>query len=70
MNNEMTVDGSWYCGEVKINGTVLADIFVACHFTDCQKFIGTPFCAVAVMFAKQVAIFGAVKEFKKKCRTR
>ena len=63
MNNEMTVDGSWYCGEFTVNDTVLADMIMACQFTDCQKFSGTLFRAAAVMSAKQVVISGAGKQF-------
>jgi cytidylate kinase len=65
MSNKVTVDGASYCGKVTINGTVLADKIMACHFTDCRKFSGTLFRAVAVISAEQVAIFGAVKEYLK-----
>lgn len=65
MSNEVTIDGASYCSKVTINGTVLADKIMACHFTDCQKFSGAPFRAVAVMSAVQVAISGAVKEYLK-----
>ena len=65
MSNEMKVDGACYCGEVKINGTLSADKVIACHCTDCQKFSGAPFRAVAVMSAEQVTISGAIKEYLK-----
>jgi len=65
MSNEMKVDGACYCGEVTINGTVYADKVMACHCTDCQKFSGAPFRAVAVMSAEQVTISGAIKEYLK-----
>ena len=65
MSNKVTVDGASYCGKVTINGTVLADKIMACHFTDCRKFSGTLFRAVAVISAEHVAIFGAVKEYLK-----
>ena len=65
MSDEMRVDGACYCGEVTVNGTVSSDKIVACHCTDCQKFSGAPFRAVAVMSAEQVAISGAVKEYLK-----
>ena len=61
MSNEMKVDGACYCGEVTINGNVSADMIMACHCKDCQKFSGAPFRAVAVMSAEQVAISGAVQ---------
>ena len=65
MTNEINVDGACYCGEVTINGTVSADKIMACHCTDCQKFSGAPFRAVAMMSAEQVAISGSVKEYLK-----
>ena len=65
MSYKVTVDGARYCGKVTINGTVLADKIMACHFTDCRKFSGTLFRAVAVISAEQVAITGAVKEYLK-----
>ena len=40
-------------------------IRLACHCSDCQKFSGAPFRAVAVMSAEQVAISGVVKEYLK-----
>ena len=60
MSIEIKVDGACYCGEVTINGTVSADKIMACHCTDCQKFSGAPFRAVAMISAEQVAISGAV----------
>ena len=65
MSNEMKVDGACYCREVTINGTVSADKIIACHCSDCQKFSGAPFRAVAVMSAEQVAISGEIKEYLK-----
>ena len=65
MSNEIKVDGACYCGDVTINGTVSTDKVMACHCTDCQKFSGAPFRAVAVMSAEQVTISGAVKEYLK-----
>ncbi len=65
MNNEIKVDGACYCGDVTINGTVSTDKVMACHCTDCQKFSGAPFRAVAVMSAEQVNISGAVREYLK-----
>ena len=52
MTNVVKVDGACYCGEVTINGTVSPDMIMACHSTDCQKFSGAPFRAVAVMSAE------------------
>ena len=68
MSNEMRVDGACYCSEVTIKGTVSADKVIACHCTDCQKFSGAPFRAVAVMSAEQVAISGTIKELLENCR--
>ena len=38
---------------------------MACHCTDCQKFSGAPFRAVAVMSAGNVMIAGPVQEYLK-----
>ena len=38
---------------------------MACHCTDCQKFSGAPFRAVAVIAADDVKISGSVTEFLK-----
>ena len=38
---------------------------MACHCTDCQKFSGAPFRAVAVMAADAVKISGTIIEFLK-----
>ena len=65
MTNMLKVDGGCYCGEGTINGTVSADMIMACPCTDCQKFSGAPFRGVAVMSAEQVAISGAIKEYLK-----
>ena len=65
LSNEIKVKCAYYCGEVAISCTVSADRIMACHFTDCQKFSGAPFRAVAMMSAEQVAISGAVKKYLK-----
>ncbi len=61
----MKVTGSCYCGAIAIEGNVAADKIMACHCTDCQKFSGAPFRAVAVMPAADVNITGDVSEFRK-----
>ena len=38
---------------------------MTCDCTDCQKFSGTPFCAVAVIAADDMKIPGTVTEFLK-----
>ena len=65
MSNETKFDGACYCSEVTINGSVSADMIMACHCTDFQKFSGAPFRALAVMSAEQVAISSAVKKYLK-----
>jgi len=65
MTDDIKVDGACYCGSVTINGTVNAQKIMACHCTDCQKFSGAPFRAVAVMGADSVTIAGDVKEYLK-----
>ena len=65
MTNEITVDGTYYCGKMTTDGSVSADKVMACHCTNCQKFGGAPFCAVALMSAKNVTILGAVQEYLK-----
>ena len=62
MTNEIKVDGACYCGKVTIDGSVSADKVMACHCTDCQKFSGAPFRAVAVMSAENVTIAGPVND--------
>ena len=65
MTNEIKADGACYCGKVTIDGSVSADKVMACHCTDCQKFSGAPFRAVAVMSADNVTIAGPVQEYLK-----
>jgi len=65
MTDEIKVDGACYCGKVTVDGSVSADKLMACHCTDCQKFSGAPFRAVAVMSADNVTIAGPVQEYLK-----
>ena len=65
MTNEINVDGACYCGKVTIDGSVSVDKVMACHHTDCQKFSGAPFRAVAVMSVDNVTIAGPVQEYLK-----
>ena len=65
MAESITVNGACFCGNVKIEGRVSADKIMACHCTDCQKFSGAPFRAVAVMPASDVSISGDITEFRK-----
>ena len=65
MSDEIKVDGACYCGEIKIKGIVSTEKVMACHCTDCQRFSGAPFRAVAVMTADQVTISGVVREYLK-----
>ena len=54
-----------YCGDITITGEVSPDKIMACHCTDCQKFSGAPYRAVAVIAADAVKISGTVTEFLK-----
>ncbi|MDA7560479.1 GFA family protein [Alphaproteobacteria bacterium] len=65
MTDTIRVNGGCYCGDIKITGKVSSDKIMACHCTDCQKFSGAPFRAVAVMSADDVKISGNVTEFLK-----
>ena len=59
------ITGGCYCGDITITGEVSSDKIIACHCTDCQKFNGAPFRAVAVIAADGVKISGTVIEFLK-----
>lgn len=65
MAETIKINGGCYCGEITIKGEVSSDKVMACHCTDCQKFSGAPFRAVAVIAADDITISGAVTEFRK-----
>ena len=65
MANAIKINGGCYCGDITITGEVSSDKIMACHCTDCQKFSGAPFRAVAVIAADAVKISGTVTEFLK-----
>ena len=65
MSNAIKINGGCYCGDITITGEVSPDKIMACHCTDCQKFSGAPFRAVAVIAADDVKISGTVTEFLK-----
>ena len=65
MADAIKINGGCYCGDITITGEVSSDKIMACHCTDCQKFSGAPFRAVAVTAAVDVKIFGTVTEFLK-----
>jgi hypothetical protein len=65
MTDATKINGGCYCGDITIVGDVSSDKVMACHFTDCQKFSGAPFRAVAVIAADDVKISGTVTEFLK-----
>ena len=65
MADAIKINGGCYCGDITITGEALSDKIMACHCTDCQKFSGAPFRAVAVIAADDVKISGSVTEFLK-----
>ena len=65
MADVIKLNGDCYCGDITIMGKVSPDKIMACHCTDCQKFSGAPFRAVAVIAADDVKISGSVTEFLK-----
>lgn len=65
MADTIKVTGGCFCGQISIAGEVDSDKVMACHCTDCQKFSGAPFRAVAVMPADKVKLTGDIKEFRK-----
>jgi len=65
MADAIKINGGCYCGDITITGEVSSDKIMACHCTDCQKFSGAPFRAVAVIAADAVKISGTVTEFSK-----
>ena len=65
MADAIKINGGCYCGDITIMGEVSSDKIMACHCTDCQKFSGAPFRAVAVIAADDVKISGTVTEFSK-----
>jgi hypothetical protein len=56
MADAIKINGGCYCGDITITGEVSSDKIMACHCTDCQKFSGAPFRAVAVIAADDVKI--------------
>jgi hypothetical protein len=56
MADAIKINGGCYCGDITITGEALSDKIMACHCTDCQKFSGAPFRAVAVIAADDVKI--------------
>ena len=65
MADTIKVTGGCFCGQISIAGEVDSDKVMACHCTDCQKFSGAPFRAVAVMPADKVKLTGDINEFRK-----
>ena len=65
MADAIKINGGCYCGDITITSEVSSDKIMACHCTDCQKFSGAPFRAVAVVAADDVKISGTVNEFLK-----
>ena len=65
MADAIKINGGYYCGDITITGEALSNKIMACHCTDCQKFSGAPYRAVAVIAADDVKISGSVTEFLK-----
>ena len=65
MADAIKITGGSYCCDITITGEVSSDKIIACHRTDCQKFNGAPFRAVAVIAADGAKISGTVTEFLK-----
>ena len=65
MADAIKITGGCYCGDITIRGAVSSNKIIACHCTDCQKFSGAPFRAVAVISAGAVKNSGTVTEFLK-----
>ena len=65
MIDEIDVNGDCYCGNITINATVKKSEIRACHCTDCQKFSGAPFRAIAVASYDKISIKGTPKEYIK-----
>ena len=59
------VNGGCYFGHIKFLGELSSNKIMACDRTDCQKFIGAPFRAVAVIAADDMKISSTVTEFLK-----
>ena len=59
------VNADCYCGDITVMGEVLSNKIMACDCTDCQKFNGATFRAVAVIAAVDVKISNKVSEFLK-----
>ncbi|MDA8717330.1 hypothetical protein N9M78_05185 [Alphaproteobacteria bacterium] len=54
MADTIMVNGDCYCGDITVMGEVFSNKIMACDCTDCQKFSGAPFRAVAVIAAVDV----------------
>ena len=65
MADAIKINGGCYCGDITITSEVSSDKIMTCHRTDCQKFSGAPFRAVAVIAGDDVKISGTVSEFLK-----
>ncbi len=65
MLDEINVNGDCHCGDIKICATVKKSEIRACHCTDCQKFSGAPFRAIAIASCDKISIKGTPKEYIK-----
>ena len=65
MADVIKLNGDCYCGDITIMGKVSPDKIMACYCTDCQKFSGSPFRAVAVIAVGDFKIPSTVNEFLK-----
>ena len=65
MLDEIDVTGICHCGKIKITAKVKKSETRACHCTDCQKFSGAPFRAIAVAPRGKFSIQGTPKEYIK-----
>ncbi len=65
MLDEINVNGDCHCGNITISATIKKSEIRACHCTDCQKFSGAPFRAIAVASYDKISIKGTPKEYIK-----
>ncbi len=65
MLDEIDVTGICHCGKIKITAKVKKSETRACHCTDCQKFSGAPFRAIALAPRGKFSIQGTPKEYIK-----
>ena len=65
MSDEIHVNGTCHCGNIKIEAKVKLNEVRACHCTDCQKMSGAPLRAIAIAPADKIKIIGDPKQYIK-----